>query len=144
MKRILLSICCFFIAGSYGASAQSAAVEKVMALEKQRFAAMVSGDTVFLHTVLADDLLYSHSNGVVDTKASLIRSIVSNTLDYQEMNLQNMESRTYKGTVILNGTMNIKLLSNGQTLDLKIKYLDVYRKKGKAWQLVAWQSAKLN
>ena len=142
MKAIVFT-CCFFIVFTLGLSAQSP-TEKVLALEKQRFAAMLSRDTVFLHRVLADDLLYSHTNGMVDTKASFIRSIASGTLQYQQMDLEDVASRAYNNTVVLNGVMRIKVLANGQVLNLKIKYLDVYRKNRKDWQLVAWQSAKLN
>lgn len=141
--KALVFTCCFFIVFTLGLSAQSP-TEKVIALEKQRFAAMMSRDTAFLHRVLATDLLYSHTTGNVDTKASFIRSIGSGTLQYQQMELEDVASRTYKNTVVLNGRMTIKVLYNGQVLEMKIKYLDVYRKAGKDWQLVAWQSAKLN
>lgn len=141
--KALVFTCCFFIVFTFRVSAQSS-TEKVLALEKQRFAAMVARDTVFLHRVLADDLLYSHTSGAVDTKASFIRSIGSGTLQYQQMELDDVASRTYKNTVVLNGSMRIKVLFNGQVLEMKIKYLDVYRKNGKDWQLVGWQSAKLN
>ena len=144
MKRFLLSTCCFFMAFTFRASAQSADEKEVMALERQRFAAMVAEDTVFLQRVLAEDLLYSHTSGFVDTKQSFIRSIASKALDYQVMDLKAVVSRAYKGTVILNGTMTIKVLFEGKLLDMSVKYLDVYRKKGKSWELVAWQSAKLN
>jgi hypothetical protein len=141
--KALVFTCCFFIVFTLGLSAQSPA-EKVLALEKQRFAAMVARDTAFLHRVLADDLLYSHTNGMVDTKASFIRSIASGTLQYQQMDLDDVAFRAYKNTVVLNGVMRIKVRYNGQVLEMKIKYLDVYRQNGKDWQLVAWQSAKLN
>ena len=141
--KALVFTCCFFIAFTLGLSAQSPA-EKVIALEKQRFTAMIARDTVFLQRVLANDLLYSHTNGMVDTKASFIRSIGSGTLQYQQMELEDVVSRAYSNTVVLSGRMTIKVLYNGHVLEMKIKYLDVYRQNGKDWQLVAWQSAKLN
>jgi hypothetical protein len=141
MKSLLFT-CCFFVAFAFHAQAQTAA-QKVIALEKQRFTAMVSKDTAFLYKVLAEDLLYSHSTGEVDSRQSLIRSIGSGKLDYQQMELEGVESRVYKKTVILNGTMRLSVRSNDQVLNLKIKYLDVYRKIDGRWQLVAWQSAKL-
>ena len=127
-------------------TAQSNTRQKVLTIEKQRFAAMITKDTLFLQQVLADNLIYSHSSGEVDTKESLIKAIVNGDLIYKKMDLQDIESRVYKNTVILNGRMYISLGNNrdDKVLELKIKYLDVYRKLGKAWKLVAWQSAKLN
>ena len=141
MKNFLFT-CCFFI-GQHPLLAQSK-IEKIILLEKQRFAAMVNKDTVFLKSILAEDLIYSHSSGEVDSRQSLIKSIAEKKLDYQKMELTDIAHRFYKKFAILNGTMSISLISNGKPLDLKIKYLDVYRKNGKKWQLVAWQSARLN
>ena len=118
--KALVFTCCFFIAFTVGLSAQSPA-EKVIALEKQRFAAMIARDTVFLQRVLANDLLYSHTNGMVDTKASFIRSIGSGALQYQQMELEDVVSRAYSNTVVLNGRMTVRVLYNGQVLEMKIK-----------------------
>ena len=140
MKNFLFA-CCFFIALTPNAQSK---IEKIILLEKQRFAAMVNKDTMFLKSVLAEDLLYSHTSGEVDTRQSLIKSIAEKKLDYQKMELTDIAHRFYKKFAILNGTMFITLISNGKPVDLKIKYLDVYRKTRKQWQLVAWQSARLN
>ena len=140
MKNFLFA-CCFFIALTSNGQSE---IEKIILLEKQRFAAMVNKDTMFLKSVLAEDLLYSHTSGEVDTRQSLIKSIVEKKLDYQKMELIEIAHRLYKKFAIFNGTMFITVISNGKPLDLKIKYLDVYRKTGKQWQLVAWQSARLN
>ena len=140
MKNFLFA-CCFFIALTSNGQSE---IEKIILLEKQRFAAMVNKDTMFLKSVLAEDLLYSHTSGEVDTRQSLIKSIAEKKLDYQKMELIDIAHRLYEKFAIFNGTMFITVISNGKPLDLKIKYLDVYRKTGKQWQLVAWQSARLN
>ena len=139
--RNFLFACCFFNALTSNAQSK---IEKIILLEKQRFAAMVNKDTLFLKSILAEDLLYSHTSGDVDTRQSLIRSIAEKKLDYQKMELTDIAHRFYKKFAILNGTMFITLISNGKPVDLKIKYPDVYRKTRKQWQLVAWQSARLN
>jgi Domain of unknown function (DUF4440) len=146
-KSLVIFAYLFFTVTTFAvnAYAQSSGPEKVLSMEKQRFLAMLNKDTAFLDQVLADDLLYCHTTGKVDTKQSFIRSIAERTLDYKKMDLQETSMRSYKNTVIINGKMHIILISksDNQQLDFTIKYLDVYRKKGKNWKLVAWQSARL-
>jgi hypothetical protein len=143
MKYFLLANVIFY---GQTIKAQNNIKEKVITLEKQRFAAMMNKDTLFLRQVLADDLIYSHTSGEIDTKESFIRTIATGRLIYKKMDWQGAEVRAYKNTVILNGRMQISLGNNkdDKILELVIKYLDVYRKSGKSWKLVAWQSAKLN
>ena len=49
----------------------------VLQLEKDRFKAMISKDSIKLDQVLADDLLYIHSNGIIDSKETFIKRLVS-------------------------------------------------------------------
>jgi hypothetical protein len=49
--------------------------EEILALEEKRFAAMVSGDLGALDALLHQDLVYTHSSAVVDTKASYLEAI---------------------------------------------------------------------
>jgi hypothetical protein len=146
-KSLIKFVCIFFAATAFAVQvrAQNMDTVKVMAIEKQRFLAMIKKDTAFLYQSLANDLLYCHTTGEVDTKESFIRSIADRMLDYKEMDLQGANTRSYKNTVIINGKMHIILYSkrDSKLLDFTIKYLDVYHKHGKKWQLVAWQSARL-
>lgn len=136
-------ITCLFINYSLYAQTQD---HEVVRLEKQRFVAMVNKDTSFLKNILADDLLYIHADGREDGKKSFINAIASKDLDYKQMDLKNITSRIYKNTVILSGNMHIIVYSKkvDKTLDLIIHYMDVYQKRHNKWQLVSWQSSKLN
>ena len=45
-------------------------------LEDRRYKAMVGADKSALNELLADDLIYTHSNAVIDTKQSYIDGIL--------------------------------------------------------------------
>ena len=50
-------------------------LEEILALETKRIAAMTRQDLDTLDGLLADDLTYTHSRGVTDTKASFLELI---------------------------------------------------------------------
>jgi hypothetical protein len=49
--------------------AQDIPDQRLMAMEKMRFDAMIRQDTVTLSRILANDLIYIHTNGVIDYKS---------------------------------------------------------------------------
>ncbi|CCH52701.1 hypothetical protein BN8_01719 [Fibrisoma limi BUZ 3] len=125
------------------AYAQSPAEKDVMETEKRRFNALVSKDYTVLNQTLSDDLVYTHSNGLVDDKQSFIQSIKDGKLAYSAIDPQEQKVRLYGNTAIVNGVCQVKAVSNGETLSSRLRYTDVYVKKGKQWQLATWQSLRL-
>ncbi|WP_420148312.1 nuclear transport factor 2 family protein [Spirosoma sp.] len=121
----------------------SAEEKAVLAIEKQRFDAQVKKDYATLERVLADDLIYTHSNANTDTKKSFIQSIRDGKSRYDAVKIEQQNVRIYGHTAVINGTCMIKAMNNGQSINTHIKYTDVYVRNGNQWQLVAWQSLKL-
>lgn len=117
--------------------------QEVLAIERQRFAAQVRKDTTFLHRVLGDDLIYTHSSGIVDSKASFIASITSGRLDYREATPERLEARVFGDVAVLTGAARIRVQVKDQPLALHIRFTDVYVKRLTGWQMVAWQATKL-
>src|SRR5262245_16618837 len=58
------------------------AEQQVLQAEKDRFAAMVKGDRAALEKLLADDLTYTHSTALLETKEQFIKSVTGGTIDY--------------------------------------------------------------
>ena len=50
--------------------------DQILALEQRRFKAMCAGDVGALDELLHRDLKYTHSSGVVDSKASYLRALL--------------------------------------------------------------------
>jgi Domain of unknown function (DUF4440) len=51
--------------------------KEILALEDERYAAMCDGDFAALEAMLHDELLYTHSSGLTDTKATWLASLRS-------------------------------------------------------------------
>ena len=126
---------------------QVAAKSEVEALERQRFEALVKKDYAFLEKVFADDLLYVHSSGKSDNKATYINSIKEGKSNYAKIDVEEIAVRPYNNqkAAVVNGVVNITQSPvDGKSNMLHLRYTVVYIKnKGKGWQLVTWQSLKL-
>lgn len=141
MKQFLF-IFCIFLSFSvlYG---QKEGERKLIALEKQRFLAMTQKDTLFLQKVLADDLIYTHSNALIETKKDFLTSIQTGKIIYKSLESEEIKVRIYEKTAIINGLVHVVGALNGKEFDIHLRYVDVYHKNKMGWQLVAWQSVKV-
>lgn len=115
----------------------------VLKKESDRFAAMTSRDTAALRGLLHDDLIYIHSNALMESKAQHIAAIASGRLVYQKMTPENVKIRRYGKTALTDGTLQVKGLLNGTAFELRLAYTAVYRKKRGHWRLLNWQSTRI-
>ena len=116
-------------------------------LERQRFDAQVRKDFPTLESIFADDLIYTHSNGHQDGKASYIESIRTGQSRYDQVDIEMLTVRAYNDdhTAVVNGLIQIDLGpgADGQPAFTRIKYVVVYIKTAeKGWQLVLWHAQK--
>jgi len=109
--------------------------------EDMRFRAQVEQDTATLKQIIADELVYIHSNALTESKRDFINSVKSGKITYQTMEPETGRSiRRYGKTGISNGVVRVGGLYQGRSFDLRLKYTAVYRKKRGKWLLVSWQS----
>jgi ketosteroid isomerase-like protein len=121
----------------------STAEAAVRAAELARFKAMTAGDYAELGRLLGDDLIYTHSNALVDTKASYVESMTSGALKYESIEPADMKVRVYGTTAVITASAAITSVSKGQTQNNKLRYTDVWVLRDGRWQMVGWQSTKI-
>ncbi|WP_201984178.1 nuclear transport factor 2 family protein [Hymenobacter rubidus] len=119
----------------------------IKALERQRFDAQVSKDLGVLDKIFADDLVYTHSNGLEHNKAEYLQSIRDGSSEYLHVDIEALAVRPYNdgNTAVVNGTVLITLPAkpDGSTNSTHIKYAVVYiNKPSHGWQLVLWHAQK--
>ncbi|MCU0341810.1 MAG: nuclear transport factor 2 family protein [Spirosomaceae bacterium] len=147
---LLFGIACTWVLRSYlihgqntaSFSTLSKAEQAVAQVEKQRFEAQVNQDFEALDKLIGEDLVYCHSSGLIDTKNSFLQSMRDGKLRYVQLNIEEIKVRMYGKTAIITGICGAKILSNGQELNTRFKYTDVYVKRKGQWQLVTWQSLR--
>ncbi len=119
--------------------------EAAMEADKLRREAMVAGDIEKLAGLLADGLVYTHSNGKVDNKKTLIESIRSGASDYEKIEPRDMVIRVRGAvTVIVTGVVAVGVKTPEGPKAFDARFTAVYgRTKDGQWQLNTWQTTRL-
>jgi hypothetical protein len=118
-------------------------VDVVKAAELKRFEAAEKDDFDTLDKLLAEDLTYGHSTGVLETKAVFLASLKSGKLKFKKIEPADVQVRVFGATAIINGTAKLAVVSDGQAKDVAIRFTDAWVRRVGHWQMVAWQSTKL-
>jgi len=109
-----------------------------------RISAQISQDTTALHRLLAHDLVYIHSNALVETKTDFIRSVGGGSIRYLAMEkTETGPIRRWGKTAAAIGIVDVRGLYQGKEFEMRLRYTSVYRKIKGIWQLSSWQSTRL-
>ena len=132
---------CLSIAGRVQAADEK--TEVMMKMLSLRNALLVKDSALRrLSNLLTAEASFGHTNGLVQTRAQLIRSVVSGEQDYKAIDATEVTVRIYNGTGIVNMKLHVHMNYAGKPLELYMKGLYVWIKTGNDWQLVARQTVK--
>jgi ketosteroid isomerase-like protein len=115
----------------------------ILALEEERFAAMIARDFPRLQLLVHDELMYTHSSGVVDGKATWLDSMKSGRVKYKKAQCTERKVRMYGETALITGRAQIEAEIGGQPKTLKLLFLNAWTKTPQGWKFVAWQSTPM-
>lgn len=114
------------------------------AADDARVAAMISADPAKLAATFSDELLYVHSSGKADTKASFVEALTSGKSKYNKVTYEQREFREVApGLVLMNGRCRVLLGKAAPFSELHLSFLAAYRLEKGTWRFLAWQSCKL-
>ena len=139
----LLVAACALLSHVAGAQADSASLRQVLAAEDRRFAAMMQADTAALAHLLAPDLTYTHTDGAQNTRAELLQLVGSGALRYASIAPEAREVRVVGSGAVVTGRSAMRIEASGQGHAFRIRYLAIYRRGARGWELIAWQSTGL-
>jgi hypothetical protein len=138
MKYPLLIILVFLVAG---ASAQTDE-EKLVQSMKDFHKDMVDKNTVSINQETEKSLSYGHSNGWVQTKNDLINDFKSGLISYQSFKEDSIKVTMGDGIANVRFVADIASSMKGNQINMHLKVLEVWVKKGKRWLLFARQAVK--
>ena len=116
---------------------------EILGLEDKRWAAQTGKDWKTLDALLHDQLLYTHSSGVTDTKAVWMEAMKSGRTVYKSVKQSDRKVRIYGDNALVTGKAAIEAEVNGQARSMRLVYLNVWTKTPQGWKFVAWQSTPL-
>jgi len=133
---------CACIAPAYKADTADAE-SAVLTVQARRFQAMTAADVAALNRILSDDLVYTHTTGLVDSKTSLAASIGSGKVNYVSLDPSDAMVRVYGETAVVTGQAAMRVIAGSQEHQLSIRFTEVYVQIDGDWKLVSWQSTRI-
>ena len=112
----------------------------ILALEDRRLAAMIAKDFGALEALVHEQLLYTHSSGITDTKASWLESMKSGKVKYKSATGVDRKVRVINDMALISGMAHIEADIGGQPRTLRLLFLNAWAKTPQGWKFVAWQS----
>ena len=141
MKRIL--ILHFWII-TISAAAQEANQEKyLLDLSRRKFDWMVAKQLDSLSQLLDKDMLYIHSNGLIQKKEEMLESFKNGSLLLDSVSVTDAAVRMFGTTAIITGKGNFYGSMRGTTFQSTLLYTEVYVNKNQYWKLVSRHANKL-
>jgi len=115
----------------------------VLATQDQRFAATVAADVPALSRLFTDDMTYTHSSAVVDTKAQFLEGLRAGKYQYRSITPEERAVRLYGDAAVVVGIVHVTVVTGGKENDLRLRFTEIYVKRGGAWKLALWQSTRI-
>jgi len=136
----LLLILPAFISRSFAQSLEEQSVAK--AVENLRNA-MVNPNDNTLDRLVADELSYGHSSGVVQNKAAFIEGLVSGKSNFVSIEITEQTIKVVGNTAIVRHHFVASTKDGGKTGTANLSILLVWQKQKDEWRLLARQAVKL-
>jgi Domain of unknown function (DUF4440) len=144
-KFLLRAFCGYLMFGLIIAGARAAGCEGVITAddalkaEDLRYVAQANSDFDSMQRLFGDDLVYVHSTGAVDDKASYIERQRSG-LHYRAMRRSNVTVRVYGCLAIITGSGSFDVTQKGQDSTVQLLFHSIWVKRGSDVQFVSWES----
>lgn len=142
MKKLLfilfLSFCTSIAFGQTGKEAE--VWTKVEALNKAIFE---TKDSAAIQDLVAENVTYGHSTGLIENKPVMLHAAVSSPDVYKNLSLERLGT-TYAGqTAVVRYILRAEVLKDGNTSPLNISIMQVWGKDKGKWKLYARQAVKV-
>ncbi|QES88138.1 nuclear transport factor 2 family protein [Rhizosphaericola mali] len=112
--------------------------------EKEREAAMITGNVEVLQKLLAEDAIYIHSSAKVDNTQSYIAPILAKKVRYDvlEIEISRIININENKIVLLYGQVQIEALLEGSYTKLDNLFTMIWKLENNQWVMYSWQSTK--
>ncbi|MCM5571542.1 nuclear transport factor 2 family protein [Burkholderiaceae bacterium FT117] len=115
-------------------------IAEIEAREARRSAALVSGDFDAIEDLIGDDLLYVHSSATEEDRKLYMERLRNGHYVYKGLTGIKREHRVLGDVVLVNGEIRIDVVVKGNPKQVNARYLQVWARRPKGWQMVSWQS----
>lgn len=115
----------------------------LLALDSERFRAMVVPDFAALERILDDDLVWTHASAVREGKQSFVERLRSGASRYLKIDRSEESVRVFGDTAVIEGVANIHAVVDGAERFVTNRYSNVWLRRNGNWRMVNWQSTAM-
>jgi hypothetical protein len=115
--------------------------ETIRQLEDQRYRAMLDADVATLESLLDDELTYTHSSGIIDTKGTYLAAVRDKVWEYKHISRENERVIERVGCSLVFCRLRIDLLVRGTPKKVDSNALAVWAQDGEQFRLLAVHSS---
>jgi ketosteroid isomerase-like protein len=138
MKRYFYSFIVLFLL-CVSVNAQSKKEKEIAALVDAFNDAIIRIDSTALKNMVADELSYGHSSGLVQDKAAFIKGVVNGPNFFKKFDLANKTVKVAGKNAIARHVATAQAINNGAPREIKFGNILIWQKKGGKWRLLARQ-----
>ena len=132
------------VACGWGAAARAGDVESaVLASHDKRIALTIAGDRAGLAAMMTDDLTYTHSSGIEESKAEFLDGLKSGKYLYREIAPRGRKVRVHGDAAIVSGPAHVVIEPGGKRTEIDLYFTELYVKEGGQWRMALWHSTRL-
>ena len=116
---------------------------EVSKIDARRVEALLKADLKALDQIYADNMVYVHSAGKIDTKKGYLASLASGNLVYVSISYQPPAKVLVAGsnTAVVTGTASLEVKNKaGKSTQRKLTTTTVYARTAAGWQAVSYQA----
>ena len=110
---------------------------EVLKINKEYDMAVVKNDVQALERILADDYIYTDTDGSIYNKMQDLEIAKSGDLKFESGMSDDVKVRVYGDTAIVTGRWMSKGVYKGKAFDDKERYTSFYVRRAGRWQLVS-------
>jgi uncharacterized protein (TIGR02246 family) len=115
---------------------------QILALHEDGDRALMSADLAALARIFADDYVQYNEAGKPFTKQDVLKNFQTGAIRYPSIVSTGRQIRIFGDTAVVHGSESDEVERNGERFAVRYIYLDVLRKRGGEWKLVASQLAR--
>ena len=120
-----------------------AAEKEILAAHDAWRQAVMKRDRAGLEKVLHPDLVYCHSNGLIETRAQQIQHMVGSSVDYAAIDFADTVIRVHGTMAMVTGKVVYHQVSKkGDKTVIKLAVFSVWTKGPQGWQMIGRQSTR--
>lgn len=113
---------------------------EILAADDARYTAMIEGDFATLQKILAEEVLYGHSSGQVDTRESYLKALQGGAVKYLEAQRSDETIRQVGTVALMTGLHRLRVQVGGQERVLHNRFMTTWLQRSDRWQLLSWAS----